>query len=63
MGSSAKENVSFRSKAAELRATADSYSNAELRTGILELAEQWEELARRIEAEATKASGAERQRR
>ena len=60
---SAKQNVSFRSKAAALRATAESYANPELRTGILELAEQWEELASRIEAEAMKGSEPERPRR
>jgi hypothetical protein len=60
---SAKHNVSFRSKAAALRATAESYTNPELRTGILELAEQWEELASRIEAEAMKTSRPEAPRR
>ena len=62
MGSSAIQNVSFREKAAALRATAESYTNPELRTGILELADQWEELACRIEAEAQKASGPENRR-
>ena len=62
MDGQAKQNVSFRSKAAELRATAESYTNPELRMGMLELAEQWEELARRIEAEAMKVSAPERQR-
>jgi hypothetical protein len=47
----AKQPVSFRAKAAELRATAESYGNPELRTGILEIADSWEELAHRIEAD------------
>jgi hypothetical protein len=57
----AKQTVSFRSRAAALRATADTYLNPELRKGILEIADQWEELGRRIESEAHHAAGAVRE--
>jgi hypothetical protein len=47
----AKQAVSFRAKAAELRARAEVYVIPDLRTGILEIADSWEQLADRIEAE------------
>jgi len=55
MDPQAKQNVGFRSKAAKLRAAADTYSNPELKKGILEIADQWEELGLRIESEALRA--------
>jgi len=54
-----KLNVSFSSKAAELRARADTYLIPELRKGILEIADWWEELARRIESDAGQGAALE----
>jgi len=51
MEARAKRTVSFCAKAAELRATAEAYVNPELRMGILEIADLWEQLALRIEAD------------
>jgi hypothetical protein len=47
----AKQAVGFRAKAAELRARAEVYVIPDLRTGILEIADSWEQLADRIEAD------------
>jgi len=47
----ARQTASFRAKAVELRAKAEAYMIPELRTGILEIADSWEQLERRIEAD------------
>jgi hypothetical protein len=52
MGAPTKQTASFSAKAAELRAMAEAYVIPELRTGILEIADLWEQLERRIEADA-----------
>jgi len=44
----------FRRKAAELRRVAGTYDHPELKQGMLELADRWEQLGDKIEADGTR---------
>ena len=55
MKQSEESQSEFRRKAAELRRVAGTYDHPELKQGMLELADRWEQLGDKIEADGTRS--------